>query len=420
MRKVILLLSCLLFLLPVLACRRPASPPVVLKLVFRGDLSEIETIVNTVTLFEKANPGINVQLSCPEFYMESLIALSNEETCPDVAFVEVHDFLKFRDKGMFYDLKSFVAKDNDFDLSTYVPSILAQFAWQNQLLVIPRDVAPICSIYYNQDMFDAAKIPYPQDNWHWKEFLDTARRLTQYNAHGDILVYGFVDDWPLWDSFLLSNGGHYVDNPEHPSRFGLDSPQCIEALQFRQDLIYKYRVMPGGRIGSMADCFSSGKAAMFLGGIWKTTVLKDTIKFRWDVVLFPQGPSGPRHFPAGGSGYALMKHTKHPQEAWRLLKFLAGKPGQIELAKSSLCQPADMTIAHSKYFLDGMPRNKGIFIKALPDAEFMPLDASWSDFLNLKLNPAMGWIWAGNEPAGTILKRVVKEGNEMFFKNKRH
>ena len=54
-------------------------------------------------------------------------------------------------------------------------------------------------VYYNKNMFDAAKVPYPANNWTWDDFAATAKKLTTgtgadrvYGAMADLLEY-----WPM-------------------------------------------------------------------------------------------------------------------------------------------------------------------------------------------------------------------------------
>jgi multiple sugar transport system substrate-binding protein len=237
-----LAISICLFLIP--ACFHPLPQPIHLKFVFRGDLSEIETITSTIARFEKEYPRIKVDMDCPEYYLEHLIDWGRQpEAGVDVAFVEIHDFSVLKERDLFQDLGPFVAKD-DFNLATYFPSILAQFTFQDNLLVLPRDIAPVCCVYFNKTLFTQAGLPYPRDDWRWpRDFLPVAQKLTRCDSHGNVTCYGFMDDWPLWDAFVLSNGGHYVDDADNSSRFMLDSPESVETLRFRQERMLKYRVM---------------------------------------------------------------------------------------------------------------------------------------------------------------------------------
>lgn len=402
-----------------------------LRFVFWGDLSEIEIINRIVAKFEADHPTMKVKLErAPSGapYIEKLLTQFAGEMAPDVLFVEVNNFVNFAERGVFYDLNQFVSEDKEFNLENFYPEVVSRFTVNGKLFVIPRDTAPICCIYYNKDLFDMYGVPYPTDDWSWpKDFLSIAQKLTKYDKDNRAEHFGFVDDWTLWDPWVLSNGGNYVDNIEHPTRIMLDSPEAIQGIQFRKDLIYKYKVMPSpsqmsasGGVGS-ADLFVTGKAAMFLSGIWKTPYFREIKKFDWDMVMFPKGPSGLRRFSTGGSGYAINKKSKHPKEAWELVKSLAGTQGQIELAKTGLAQPADMTIVNSPYFLDDQrPKNKKLLVKAVQYVCYSPYFDQWNEFLNGFLYPALDKVWLNEKDADVVLKGIIKKSNAYFFENKKN
>jgi len=355
--------------------------------------------------------------------LETVLILSEEGQLPDVIFVEVNIFFKFLPKDMLMNLSELIASDNSFNLDSYYPNIVKRFTANGKIYVIPRDTAPICCVYYNKDLFDKAGIPYPEKDWQWpRDFLPTAQKLTTYDKNGRVKCFGFIDD-QHWQAYILSNGGEYMDNIHNPTRITLDSPACIAGIQFRQDLIHKYKVMPSAsEFASLvrhngAESFAAQKTAMFLGGIWKTPFFTESIDFDWDIALFPQGPAGPRRFHTGGSGYGISKSTKHTKEAWQLVKFLAGQPGQIELAMTGLAQPADQKIANSRFFLNGKnPKSKGLLLEAAKHIEYDPYHEIWNKFLHNYLYPGLNEVWSGKASAETVLKTLVKRANQELFK----
>ena len=78
-------------------------------------------------------------------------------------------------------------------------------------LGLPRDLNVI-ALFYNKTMFDAAKVPYPDDTWDWAKLSEVAKQLT-LDTDGD----GTTDQWGLytettdmenyWSSLVWQNGG---------------------------------------------------------------------------------------------------------------------------------------------------------------------------------------------------------------------
>ncbi len=422
--KNIFALFCLGLLLLAGACAQPEKTE--LRFLFWGDLAEIDAMIELIASFEKGHPAIKVKLEhfpVTKNYIHESLTYFKHAAAPDVMFVEVNNYVIFRHNGMLLDLSALLAKDAEFSLQDYYPDVIKRFSVGDNLYAIPRDTAPICCVYYNKDLFDAAGVPYPREDWQWpQDFLPIAQSLTQYKAQGETEVYGFVDDWPNWDAFVLSNGGSYVDNSQYPGRITLDSPESIAAIRFRRDLVYKYKVTPSpaqlaaASVVDSTDLFTNQRAAMFLSGLWKTPYFREINDFAWDMVLFPKGPTGLRRFSTGGSGYAIVKSTAHPQQAWQLIKFLAGRPGQEALARSGVAQPANRTIAQSALFLDGRrPHNKHLLLEAVAHTEYTPNFIWWSEFQDAYLFPALNQIWDGEPGIEELLRDVTERANRDFF-----
>jgi multiple sugar transport system substrate-binding protein len=226
----------------------------------------------------------------------------------------------------------------------------------------------------------------------------------------------------MTDPWIYSFGGKVVDNERKPTRCVMDSPEAIAGVQFRDDLIQKYGVSPSpsnttamGGVGN-SDLFMNGTDAMFHSGIWVAPQFRLIKDFDWDAVQFPKGPHGRRGTGMGGAGYAIMKGSKHPDQAYELAKYFGGEIGQRYMASVGLTQPAMRTLAKSKAFLDGqMPKSKGFLVDAVKyghTAPFDPNEAEWMD----KIGSALDRVWAGTDQPGTVLKKVVQEVNEKFFK----
>jgi len=121
------------------------------------------------------------------------------------------------------------------------------------------------------------------------------------------------------------------------TRHRLNEPECLDFFHFILAMKYKDRSMPtqshveqGGMLMDL-QAFMQGKVAMICGGISHFSTLRETIKdFRWYIVSMPRGIR--QSCEAGTGGYAVWKHTPHPQQAVELLQFLVSPDGQLSLA----------------------------------------------------------------------------------------
>ncbi len=395
-----------------------------LRFMYWGDVSEIQIIKEMVAKFEK-DTGLTVSAerapSGPP-YMEKVLTQFAGGSAPDVLFVEVNNFKEFAQKGVLEDLTPFLEADKTLKKSDFYPQIIDRFTVGKSLYVLPRDIAPICTVYYNKKAFDEAGVKYPKDDWTWNDLVTIGKRLVKKDANGMVTRFGYVDDWPIWEAFVYSNGGKLVDNVKNPTKCVMDKKEVIEAVQFRADLIHKHGITPSpsqmtamGGMGT-SDMFISERVAMFFSGIWKTPSFRTIKNFEWDVVMFPKGPTGIRGFSTGGSGYAVVKSTKNKEAAWKLVTYLAGKEGQKKLAQTGLAQPAIKEIAESKAFLDGQaPRHKDVVLKAVQYVTFAPLMPEWEQINVSMIAPAFDKIWTGKEKASKVIKEMVPEINSNYF-----
>ncbi|MCE5300087.1 MAG: sugar ABC transporter substrate-binding protein [Spirochaetia bacterium] len=395
-----------------------------MRFMYWGSVEEIQIIKEMVDKFQKDTKVTVSAERAPSGppYMEKVLTQFAGGSAPDVLFVEANNFKEFAEKGVLEDLTPYLNEETTMKIGDFYPEIIKRFTIDGKLFVLPRDIAPICVVYYNKKMFDEAGVKYPKDDWTWADMLKTAKKLTKKDANGMTTVFGFVDDWPIWETFVFSNGGSMVDNVERPTKCTLDKKAAIEAVQFRADLINKYHVSPSpsqmtgmGGMGT-ADMFISGRVAMFFSGIWKTPTFRAIQNFEWDVVTFPSSKSSNRGYASGGSGYAIVKTAKDKKAAWKLVTYLAGVEGQKKLAATGLAQPAMKAIAESPAFLDGKaPKHKDIVLKAVKYAKFSPRVANWDEINVSMIAPAFDKIWNGKEDANTVLKELVPQINENYF-----
>ena len=407
-------------------CGKLAPAKVTLRCAYWGDTSEIEIIKNSVALFKKSNPGIEVKLErlpSGDPYTEKILTQISGGNPVDVMFVNAEQFYIYAKKNILLPLDEYAKKDK-MPIDKFYPKIIEKFTVDGSLYVLPRDIAPVCVVFYNKELFNAAGLKYPTVDWNWDSMREMAVKMSHKNDDGTS-NFGFADEWGIWEPFVLSNGGKLVDDLKKPKKCALDSPEALAGFQYRQDLMYKYKVMPSpGQLSAMGgvgagDLFIQGKAAMFMSGIWKTPYFRSTVKFDWDAVTFPKGPKGGRGYLISGGGYSILKTTKHPEEAWKLLTFLAGEEGQKALAQTGLAQPAIKAIAESPAFLDGKPPvSKKFLLDAVNYGCFAPDTDKWQESLSSYIQPALDKVWAGDKKPSEVIPQAVRQVNSKLLNEK--
>lgn len=91
----------------------------------------------------------------------------------------------------------------------------------------------------------------------------------------------------VWPTLFYGNGGDIVENG---TTAVIDSPENAETLQTWYDAMVQDKVSPTGLDGIGGDgLFSSGKAAMYLGGPWMASISVEN-NIDYGIAAVPAGP----------------------------------------------------------------------------------------------------------------------------------
>lgn len=343
--------------------------------------------------FEKENPGIKVKPVFAPYdkYNDKFLTMSAGGDQPDLVWLQPAAMGQFVSKGILADLS-----DKKINKDEYMPNVLELGQVDGKQYALIRD-ASTQMIGYNKDMFDAAGVPYPKDDWTWDDFLDAAQKLTKVE-NGKTVQFG-IENFYL-SLLLTSNGGGLVS--EDGKKVIIDSPETIEAVTFARDLINKYHAQPtSAQSQGMTNLFMTGKAAMKITGPWDWAEYAKNVKFKWDIVPVPAGKAG-NISPAAYLPIGIGKTTKHPEEAYKLLQFLTTGKGQDIQAKIISAVPVVKRNAEQIATMANAPENAKSLATILEegktkmntpyipsyseiDSKFVPV----TDNINLKnLNPA--------------------------------
>ncbi len=397
------------------------SSAVEVKVAFWGSPEEIEIVTQSMQGWQKEHPNIHVRFEHTPYtgYDSKILTRIAGGAAPDVIAAEVNYFVTFATRDVFLGLNAFIKDDKKFAVDDFFVPIIDRFTVGGQIYAIPRDVAPFACVFYNKDLFDQAGLPYPTDDWTWDDLLRIAKILTKHDATGRATQYGFYG-W-AWQDFIYGNGGGLVDDVKAPTKSLLDDPKSIEGLQFYSDLINKYEVMPTptalANLGMGVDLmFASGRLAMFLSGIWETPGLRTKYSFHWDVAMFPKNRDGVRHFGSGGTGYGILRSSKHAREAWEVVKALTSAEVQEELAERGLAQPSLRSVAMGKHWAESPlpPANKKMLNEAVNQIVFDPFHPRWREIEAKYINPEFDLLRTGKETAEEAVKKITPKINELL------
>ena len=157
----------------------------------------------------------------------------------------------------------------------------------NAQLAVPSEAWPQL-LLYRSDLFAAAGLPEP------RTYADVTAAATKLNSND---VAGFVRATIAGDAFTqqtfehlaLANGCQLVDDG---GRVTLDSPACVAAFAFYDDLIRNHSVAGAQDVDTTRATYFAGKAAMV---VWSSFLLDELAGLRDDALpSCPQCMADPR------------------------------------------------------------------------------------------------------------------------------
>lgn len=125
-------------------------------------------------------------------------------------------------------------------------------------------------IWYNKEIWEEAGLTQGDLPKTWDELRKTAKKLTQYNAEGEVgrAGFAFTGDGNLqyiWEDFKYQQGGWIY--AEGGKSVEWNTPAGLKPLRFLRDLIFIDKVTEPGFLPWM-EAFGTEKAAMTVGWTW--------------------------------------------------------------------------------------------------------------------------------------------------------
>lgn len=434
-----LILSLLLLCVPLTSAM---AEQVTLKMTYWGSPIEKEALLKSLDAFMAANPDIKVEAQhIPDDYDTKITTMIAGNIAPDVAYMSEGLALPLAEEGKLYDIQKFLDNDTELKREDFLPNIW--YNWGDGKTLGTNTACEAAGLYYNKDIFDAAGVAYPpttpETAWSWDEFVEVAQKLTiDYSGRNaldpdfdpaNIRQYG-VQFGTWWLGYLwavISNGGSYAS--EDGMQLTLNSPEAVEAIQKLADLINVYHVAPSPiqakAMPSPTISLQSQQVAMSIDGQWVLLDLGDAAAdgaFNFGVGILPKLKESITLVL--GAPTVIFESTKHPEEAWKLFKWMANPETSLDLQAGGLWMPllkawytdeellakwAVGNDAHPEGYVDAIANqvlNNGVSGPAYTLRNFAKIDAI--------ATAALDRVWLGEIDAQTALDEACeKAAGEM-------
>ncbi|MFN8621862.1 MAG: sugar ABC transporter substrate-binding protein [Chloroflexota bacterium] len=351
-----------------------------------GDPAELAAYHTLVDAFEAARPGIDVQLiEVPDQgdYRQRLGADLAAGTPADVVLVNYRNMAPLAAAGQLQPLTDRLRTSTVIQDGDLYPQAADAFRWRGEQMCIPQNISSL-AVYYNQDLFDAAGLPYPTAGWTWDDFVATATALTK-DLDGD----GVTDQYGLGTQpelirlapFLWQAGAEVVNNPKEPTGLDLHTANGRKALDWFVGLQTVHHVVPD-RVAEEAEDsesrFLGGRTAMYLNSRRGVPTYREA-PFRWDVAPLPVGEEAATVLHS--DGFCMPAASTHQDAAWSLIEYANSPEGQTVIAGTGRTVPSLKSVATSPAFLDPTkaPASSQVWLDAIPTIHALPTLQGWPD-----------------------------------------
>ena len=303
-----------------------------------------KSLTEGIETFQKMHPNIQVKME-PVSYKEKETKYTVESAAgraPDVFHVHAFSLPMFFSKGFAKDLTPYIEKEGAGFLDAWYPLPVELMKHNGKVMAMPGDYMTMV-LFYNTEMFKDAGLDPKKPPKNWDEFLDYAKKLTR-DTDGD----GKVDQWGFgtvgakspgfslrFGPFLWSFGGDYLTPDMKKS--ALNTPEAKEAFTFFVELFTKHKVVPPGLTSmnpqDVRTQLAQKKVAMIMGSGWTPPIVN---KINPDLNAFEVlecAPAPTKRIQATAiwlSSWVMSPNTKHPDEAWELMKFITSKEMELK------------------------------------------------------------------------------------------
>jgi multiple sugar transport system substrate-binding protein len=291
-----------------------------------GNPAETGLLAALIREFNEQQTRIHVAYEpIPGQYYPKLLAMLVSGTAPDVFYLDTTSFRPYLSKKkILLPLNPFLAKGATKE-EDFIPELLSAFTDNGTIYGIPKDFNTH-GLFYNKEMFDAAGLTYPGDDWDLERLRDVARKLTKpHGPAGLILNLDSVDRFlPIARSY-----GAELFGPD--GNCSLASAEGVAALDFYSGLQLKDRAaIQPGEVGAkyVEEAFGRRMGAMCLLAGWGIAYLEESNPdVKYGIATMPRGPKTASNL-LFSVAYSIPQSSKHPEAAWELIEFLTSAAAQ--------------------------------------------------------------------------------------------
>ena len=301
------------------------------------DVAQRASMEAICAAYTAKHPEVDIEVQVTNWteYWTKLEAAAESNTMPDIFWMHTNQILYYADFGMLADVTDLYADEDPSYYQNHFSDISIGNASgsDGRLYGVPKDKDNLVLVY-NKEMFDAAGVAYPDENWTWDDLVSASAQI--YDKTGKYGYMAYNDDQMGYWSFVYQAGGCILT--EDKTRAGFDQPGTRKGMEFYvglqdyewcPDQSYFAETAPG-------TAFFSGIGSMYIEGNWE--LMNKCVSFpdmngKWDIAPMPKCPD-----PVSGDGratisnglcYSTAARGKTREIALDVIKFFGSEEAQL-------------------------------------------------------------------------------------------
>jgi multiple sugar transport system substrate-binding protein len=312
-----------------------------------ADSLEYLSIERMVNEFEAANPNITIELqyvNSDNALQKATVALQGNEQ-PDISYQYGTNMPQLATAPKLVDLTERV-NAADYDWTDFYEGERAVATVDGKVLGVPALVDNL-AVVYNKDLFAAAGVPEPTNDWTWEDLRAAAKAVTDpANQQFGLVFPADASETMVWQyiAMLWAAGGDILNEDNSQAIF--NQAPGVQALQTLVDInddgsMYLDFQPDSGKYGQL---FNAGKIGMVITGPWDLGGFPDV---NYGVVFMPSFTAGGSHETiAGPDNWVIFDNgPARVDAAWQFLSFMTSQDQVLQDSLDTSHMPTRASVA---------------------------------------------------------------------------
>jgi len=296
----------------------------------------------TIAEFEKENPGVKIEpvLVARKDHWTKFVAAAQARKAPCIVTVDLttaayNGYLMPLDKYWNAEPAEFRRAWND--------AMLSASKWKGQLYGLPIWGGTYAEIY-NRDLVIKAGLDPAKPPKSWAEYMTWAKKLSGSDHWATAVLGGKTDTTTrillMW---IWSNGGEAFNADMTEATFA-KNPKSLEAIKFYLGLAKDGVAAPAPTTTNyleQTNLFAQQKIATMRNAYWAVAKVNGDNPAMNGKMFVAAGPANVPNAPTLTSVAAssISSSCPHPEQAWKFIKFDAGRKWTVERARVANWMP---------------------------------------------------------------------------------